>query len=153
MNANLIAQKAMTTPAQSKVSLIEQELAKCPQIGLPLVHRFTPGLYIREIFMPRGTLVISKIHKTEHPFVCLKGHCAVWTEEKGVVQVRAGDVGITKPGTRRILYMHESTVWVTFHPTTKTDLKEIENDVIFDPKKHAVADVDQELVRKLIESC
>ena len=32
-------------------------------VECPLVHRFTNKMYIREIFMPKGTLVTSKIHK------------------------------------------------------------------------------------------
>ena len=44
------------------------DLIKCPS-----VHRFTQGLYIRETFMPAGTLLTSKIHKTEHPYTISKG--------------------------------------------------------------------------------
>jgi hypothetical protein len=46
-------------------------------IECPLVHRFTPGMYIREIFMPAGSLITSKIHKTEHPYTISKGKFAV----------------------------------------------------------------------------
>ena len=35
-----------------------------PAVDLPLKHYFTKGLYCREIFMPKGTLLTSKIHKT-----------------------------------------------------------------------------------------
>lgn len=94
------------------------------------VHRFTPGLYVREIFMPKGVYVIGKQHKTEHPYVVSKGRAAVWTEEQGVVEIKAPFCGITKPGTRRILYILEDCVWTTFHPTTETDLEKIEAAII-----------------------
>lgn len=153
MNADTIARTAMTTPAQRQVDQMQSALAKLPQVEMPLTHRFTPGLYVRQIFMPKGTLVISKIHKTEHPFVCLNGHAAVWIEGVGIEQVRAGHIGITKPGTRRILWMHEDTVWVTFHPTDKTDLKEIEDDVIYDPKKDTINDLDAAAMKELAKPC
>lgn len=99
-------------------------------VELPLVHRFTPGLYIREIFMPAGTLLTSKIHKTEHPYTISKGRVRVLTEESGWVELRAPHTGVTKPGTRRVLYILEDTIWTTYHPTTLTDLGEIEDALI-----------------------
>lgn len=84
-------------------------------IELPLVHRFTPGLYTREIFMPAGTLLTSRIHKTEHPFVVLTGKVSVYIPGEGVEHIEAPHVGVTQPGTRRVLYIHEDCRWLTFH--------------------------------------
>ena len=84
--------------------------------------------------MPKGTLIISKIHKTEHPFVIVKGKVSVWVEGIGTVTYTAPYVGITKPGTRRVLYIHEDCSWLTFHATDKTTPEEVEADVIYDPK-------------------
>ena len=55
------------------IDQLEAVLFNCPQIDCPLVHRFTPGMYIREIFMPAGTMLTSMIHKTEHPYVVSQG--------------------------------------------------------------------------------
>lgn len=105
-----------------KIDKLEAELlANFPVVDCPLTHRFTPGLYTREIFMPAGTLITSKIHKTEHPFVILSGVVKVWTEDEGVVELSAGHVGITKPGTRRILYIVSDCRWATFHPLTEAE--------------------------------
>ena len=104
------------TSTRAKVDLLEYEWGRLPQIALPLVHKFTPGLYVRQITMPKGSLVISKIHKTTHPFVISKGSCSVMDEAGNIVRLKAPHLGITAPGTRRILYMHEETVWTTFHP-------------------------------------
>ena len=58
-----------------KIDELEAGMLQFPEqlIDLPVTHRFTPGLYSREIFMPKGTFVTSKIHKTEHPLVILSG--------------------------------------------------------------------------------
>jgi len=95
-----------------------------------VVHRFTPGLYIRECHMLAGHMVISKIHKTEHPFVISQGRCSVYSENGGVEHLSAPHTGITQPGTRRVIAVHEDTIWTTFHPTEKTDPVEIERDII-----------------------
>jgi len=95
----------------------------------PLTHRFTPGLYSRQILMPAGSLVASRIHKTEHPYVISKGDISVWTREDGLVRLKAPHTGITRPGTRRILFAHEDTVWTTFHATGETDPETIINTI------------------------
>lgn len=109
---------------------IEQLMAEMPPIDCPLVHRFTPGLYIREIFMPAGALITSKIHRTTHPFVISKGRAKVWTQETGWVELTAPHGGITQPGTRRLLYIVEDTVWTTVHRTDLTDIDAIEREII-----------------------
>lgn len=105
-------------------------ICELPRVDLPVTHRFTPGMYIREIFMPKGTLLTSKIHKTEHPYVISMGVVSVYTETEGVKVLSSPHTGITKPGTRRLLFIHEDTIWTTFHPTQETDLVKIEEDII-----------------------
>lgn len=102
-----------------------------PEVECPLEHKFTPGLYTRTIKMPANSLVVSKIHKTEHPFVILQGEVSVWTEGTGTVRYKAPYMGTTKPGTRRILFCHEETIWATFHPTNETNLDKIEKQIIY----------------------
>jgi hypothetical protein len=81
--------------------------------------------------MPAGTFCTSKIHRFEHPFVVSQGKVSVWID--GEVQViEAPYCGITKPGTRRILFIHDDCVWTTFHvnPDDCKDVLEIENRII-----------------------
>lgn len=84
-------------------------------IDAPLVHKFTDGMYIREIFMPAGSLWTSKIHKTEHPYVVSYGKAAVSIDNNEWYEITAPYTGITQPGTRRILYILEDCIWTTFH--------------------------------------
>jgi len=95
----------------------------------PLKHTFADGMYVREISVPRGFLVVTKIHKLDHPCFVLKGDCSVLTEE-GVKRIKAPYHMITKAGTKRIVYVHEDTVWVTVHKTDHKDLEKIEEEII-----------------------
>lgn len=106
-------------------------------VDCPLDHKFTPGLYTRTILMPKGTMVTSKIHKTEHPYIVSKGACvvAILDDVDGprVETIVAPHVGITKPGTRRVLFMLEDTIWTTCHAISdeeQNDLEAIENRII-----------------------
>src|SRR5215203_343695 len=92
----------------NRIDELEQVLVNnFPAVDCPLTHRFTPGMYIREIFMPKGSTVTSLIHKTTHPFFVLKGKVSVYSENDGQQLIEAPFVGITTPNTRRVLYIHE----------------------------------------------
>jgi hypothetical protein len=95
----------------------------------PLKHTFAGGLYIREIFMPKGQIISTGIHKKEHPYFVLKGDISVLTDE-GIKRIKAPYNGITKPGTKRLIYMHEDSVWITVHATDKSTVEDVLNDVI-----------------------
>lgn len=79
-----------------------------------LEHTFTDGLYARTWKAPAGTIWVSRRHLTDHQFVILKGALSVWIDGKEIFY-EAPYHGITKAGTRRILYIWEDTVWTTFH--------------------------------------
>ena len=119
-----------------RLDRLEREMVKYPWVVMPVTHRFTPGLYIREIFMPAGTILTSKIHKTEHPFVISAGCLDVLMEDGVWVHMRAPHTGITKPGTRRVLRIIEDTIWTTFHPTDETDVEKIEAAIIEKHDEH-----------------
>lgn len=113
-------------------------------VEMPLVHRFTDGMYIREIFMPAGTLLTSKIHKTNHPYIVTKGKCKVFDGNK-IEHIVGPHTGITQPHTRRLLYIEEDTTWITFHVTDKTNVDEIEKEIIEDRENNLV---NKELLEK-----
>jgi hypothetical protein len=127
-----------------KVDALTERMKNCPAGEFPVKHRFTPGLYIREIFMPKGSLIVSKIHKTEHPFVVSQGSARIISDDSGHIEtVSAPHCGITKPGTRRVLFIVEDCVWTTFHPTAETDLAKIEQDIIEPHDLTPITEVDR----------
>ncbi len=95
----------------------------------PLEHHFADGMYIRKMTAPAGMINVSKLHKTNHPFFILSGSVSILAE-KGIVRITAPHFGITKAGTKRVVYFHEETVWITVHATEETDLEKIEDEVI-----------------------
>lgn len=118
-------------------------LENFPVVDCPVRHRFTPGLYIREIFMPAGITVTSLIHDTIHPFCILQGKVIVFNEEEGTQELQAPLLEITYPNTRRILQIVEDTVWVTFHPTDIVPESASEEDI-----QKAVDKICRKIIRK-----
>ena len=95
----------------------------------PVMHHFAPNVYLRQMDAKAGTLVVSKMHRTEHLNILLKGSLTVATEN-GIEHLKAPLILKSMPGTKRIGYFHEDSSWITVHPTSSTDLEEIEKEVI-----------------------
>ena len=95
----------------------------------PVKHTFAGGCYIREIYNPANELIITKIHKKEHPFFLMKGEMSILTET-GIQHIKAPYQGITKPGTKRAIYTHEECTFITVHATNNTTIKDVENEVV-----------------------
>ena len=95
----------------------------------PLVHTFADDMYIRQLTVPPQTLTVTKIHKQNHPFFLLKGTISILTEE-GVKKITAPYSGITKAGTKRIIWHHDEVIFTTVHSTKETDLEKIEDEII-----------------------
>jgi len=114
---------------EMEMAISRQPDAKFGDDACPLKHTFADGLYIREMRAPKGMLNVSKLHKTTHPYFILKGEFSVVTED-GIVRIKAPYWGITKAGTKRVVYFHEDTIWVTVHATNETDLVKIEEELI-----------------------
>lgn len=108
--------------SNQKIDEIEVAMLNHEPVDCPLSHTFLPGMYIREIFMPKGkdgkdTWVTSLVHNTIHPFFIMQGKVAVYSENDGVQIIEAPFRGITKPGTRRVIKILEDCIWATVHVT------------------------------------
>lgn len=101
----------------------------------PVTHHFSQGVYAREMFIPKGTVLTGKIHKYTQLNIMSQGELSVLTEE-GIKRVKAPFTIVSPPGTKRIAYAHEDTIWTTVHGTDETDLEKIE--------AHYVANDEQE---------
>ena len=82
---------------------------------LPLEHLHAPGLYARELTLPRGTFAIGEIQKFPHISVISKGEISMLNECGGITRVKAPCTIVSKPGVRKVGFAHEDTVWTTVH--------------------------------------
>ena len=142
--ANLIVAKSVSGDIaerdlyREKITSFVKVLSKVPGITFgdndkcPLKHSFVDGIYIREIFMPAGTVCVGKIHRHKHPNFLVKGKVTVVTEEGGIEELQAPLFMISSAGTQRAVYVHEDTTWITIHhnPNNLTDLDKLEELII-----------------------
>jgi|TARA_R110001606_G_scaffold357145_1_gene508629 hypothetical protein len=98
----------------------------------PLKQTLEGGLYTRELFMPKGSLVVSMIHKQQHPSFLLKGKVSYINDEGEIITVTGPHVIFTQTGTQRVLYIHEDTNWCCVYKTDAKTFEEAEADVYTD---------------------
>jgi quercetin dioxygenase-like cupin family protein len=113
------------TDMNRKATVLEQEIRRqgC-EVELAVKHTFGGDVYARQLFIPKGHVVVGEIHKTENLNILLSGEIAVTTEE-GVQHLKAPAILVAKPGSKRVGVAIEDAVWVTFHATRERDLDKI----------------------------
>jgi hypothetical protein len=104
-----------------------------------LTHYFTPKdeeygccTYAREIKLPKGSLVIGKIHRHQHLNFITQGKVIVYTEF-GLKHLEAPCTFVSEVGLKRAVYAVEDTLWTTVHLTkfnSEEELSKIEDEVI-----------------------
>jgi hypothetical protein len=118
---------------RNDITSFEKKMREIPGCSgpdpFPLVHTFSDGLYIRQVTVPPKTLTVTKIHKQEHAFFLMKGTISILTEE-GVKKFTAPYQGITKVGTKRVIYHHDEVIFTTVHATEEKDVSSVEKQVI-----------------------
>lgn len=119
-----------TEGVRNKLYQLQEAVGSLPEVDCPLQHLFAPGVYIRTIFIPKGTVIVGKIHKHSHGNILSQGSVSVMTEGGGVEEL-TGPISMVSPaGCKRAVYAHTDAVWTTIHPTAETDLDKIEDEVI-----------------------
>lgn len=115
---------------REKLARLEQAMMGSGQeVELPVKHHFARGVYVRELFIPKGTVLVGKIHKYSQVNIVSKGDISVLTED-GIKRVQAGSTIVSGAGIKRAGYAHEDTVWVTIHGTHETDVDRLEDELI-----------------------
>jgi quercetin dioxygenase-like cupin family protein len=135
--------------SREQVERLQAEMVAMPQAELTTEHHFSPGMYMRKVFRPAGTLIVGKVHKEPHFFLCAKGEIIAWTES-GMKRLQAGDVVESKPGTKRVTLAVTDAIGITIHRTDKTDLDEIEAELI-EPDTTALFDANNDIKKLRIE--
>jgi hypothetical protein len=131
--------------SRARVEELQKVMSAMPQAeGLVTTHHFVPGMYLRKLWRPAGTVIVGKVHKCPHFFLCAMGEIAVSSGDGNWKTLKAGDVIESQPGTKRITYARTDAIGITVHLTSLTNLDEIEAELI-EPDELALFDSNNSL--------
>lgn len=116
--------------SSSDLAAMQQDLLLAPKAECNVVHRFGPGVYIREATYPKGTIVCGRNHAAAHLNCLLKGKINVVVGDGSIACLEAPFIFTAPPG-KKVGYMLEDVVWQNIYATTETNIEEIEK-IIFD---------------------
>jgi len=105
---------------------VEAAFLEQPQADCPVTHRFGPGIYIREVLLPRGAYVVGHAHKTVHLNIMLTGRLGLFDDEGNETILSAPQTFVAGMG-RKVAYIYEDVVWQNVHATTETDVETLED--------------------------
>jgi hypothetical protein len=114
----------------SPMRRLQHAMLDLPQVEFKTQHYFFGGMYIREVFFPKGALIVGHVHKTEHVFMLTKGRMQVATENGSVMELVAPFSAISPPSVKRAGLALEDTICVTVHITDLIDIAEIERTIL-----------------------
>ena len=112
-----------------RIESIEKTMLNVPQLDVPLHHAFAPNVYLRQVTMPKGAVIIGHQHKTEHFNIVLCGKATVFMEGE-IQDIVAPAIFKSSANVRKVLFIHETMIWATVHPTTETNIEKLEEELV-----------------------
>ena len=117
--------------ATDKIDVLLREVSALPQVECPVQHFFGPSIYIREVVMPAGTVVVGKYHKEDHLCNMVEGRMIVVGEDGVQHEVAAPAVFMAKKG-RKTAYIIETVRFQNIYSTDETDVEKLEHMLVED---------------------
>jgi hypothetical protein len=134
-----LIEKGVVYPVHDQHNIHRYDVPENYQYVAKLTHIFTPiheeygcCAYARQIVLPKGSLVIGKIHRHQHLNFFMNGKVTVYTEA-GREYFDGPKVFVSETGTKRAVFSHEEAIWTTVHLTKfagEENLDKIEEEVI-----------------------
>jgi len=94
-----------------------------------LREHFIEGAYVRELFIPAGTAIVSRIWNKTRMWIIAAGE-VTFTTEMGTQRVKAPFTKIVPHGSKVVLYTHEDTLWFAVTGASATNSDDVEKEVI-----------------------
>ena len=99
--------------------------------NFPLKHTFADGIYVRQMDMKAGSMVVGAIHNHLHVWFLLTGHLAVSTED-AIEEFIAPCYVVADPGSKRVIYAIEDSIFVNIHKNPKNikNIEKLEKEIV-----------------------
>ena len=106
-----------------------KSIAHIPEI--PIKHLFADQIYIRQMEMKQGQVVVGAIHNHLHAWFLMKGRVLINNNGEKVEHI-APCYTVSQPGSKRFIYALEDSIFVNVHknPSNTQDIEDIENELV-----------------------
>jgi hypothetical protein len=129
----MITQPTVKADIKQSLDNLTVAVKSAPQVECPEKHHFGPNVYIKEVTLPAGAVIVGKYHRHEHLCNMISGHMIVVDSEGNRTELVAPMTFMAKAG-RKIAYIIETVVFQNIYSTSETDIQKLE-DMIVDNSK------------------
>lgn len=114
-----------------RIVQLEEAGKKLPQADLRLVDRFVGALYVRQIIIPAGVMITSRVYKRTYVDIMISGNITI-TDTNGTYDLKGYNVLEGTAGRKRVGFAHEDTIWLTVHDCVDIKTDDPESDISFE---------------------
>jgi hypothetical protein len=129
----MITQPTVKVDIKQNLDNLAVAVKSAPQVECPEKHHFGPNIYIKEVTLPAGSVIVGKYHRHEHLCNMVAGRMIVVDSEGNRTELVAPMTFMAKSG-RKIAYIIETVVFQNIYSTSETDIQKLE-DMIVDNSK------------------
>lgn len=106
-----------------------KSIAESPDV--PIKHSFADQIYVRQMNMKADQVIVGAIHNHQHVWFLLTGHVSI-NNNGEVIDYVAPCYTVSEPGSKRVIYAHEDSVFVNVHknPLNVKDIKQLEEEIV-----------------------
>ena len=129
----MITQPTVQADIKQSLDNLAVAVKQAPQVECKESHHFGPNIYIKEVTLPAGSVIVGKYHRHEHLCNMVSGRMIVVDSEGNRTELVAPMTFMAKSG-RKIAYIIETVVFQNIYSTSETDIQKLE-DMIVDNSK------------------
>ena len=103
----------------------------CETSEVPIKHSFADQIYIRQMNLKKGHVIVGAVHNHLHAWFLLTGHVVI-NNNGEIIEHIAPCYTISSPGSQRLIYALEDSIFVNVHknPTNTENIKELEKEIV-----------------------
>lgn len=103
----------------------------CNTSEIPIKHQFADQIYIRQMDLKQGHVIVGAVHNHLHAWFLMKGHVII-NNNGEIIEHIAPCYTVSDPGSQRLIYAIEDSIFVNVHknPTNTQDIKELEKEIV-----------------------
>jgi len=128
---SLLRMEEVGPPTEDRIEEIEEQMLEFPQADCPVIHTFGPGVYIRELRMKKGTVIIGREQRFQHMNIFLRGKVKMMAPDGSMKTLEAPMMFVGEPG-RKMGYVLEDVVWLNIYGTDDRDVELLEKTYFVD---------------------
>jgi hypothetical protein len=120
------------------LAALEAHMLTMPnQVEIPTEHIFSGGVYIRQVTIPAGTIIMGMRHRYSTCNILLKGVLRVYVDPgEPPITITGPRIFTSPPNAKKFAYCQEEAVFINVIPTTETDPDEIERQFIIPEQEY-----------------